>query len=481
MSSNPTTLKTNFAFPCALSCARYRIGAYAFRKNSNEGIKIDIIGARAGGDCSKNKSATIVIVKDHANIVHKWAERVRAYYRKTSFGSLRRALAHKSPSFAKRLPEIEADMDFEGSEYELLSYVAQYEAEVMADLQKELAPLDLRLEDQVPQSLRASIEDDVDSQPTQALPRFATGVHQNASSQLPLGQTRGLMQSIYAGHNVRTRTIREIAWRATQSAVAPAMTHRLEVVLANTRLRASQLSRDFARNLQGAQASTFFAASSVNMPALSGSSDPNRAMVWLKGQRPFVFAGPNLLVQTRTESSSALQSLRGRAVQAVDGGDTGAILHRYGWSCAGSLDIRYGRGGAQLSASGVAPGLPVLFMLGFDNTSFAGVVPLPMALDAFGMGDCQLLVDPVLQVSIVANRSGVAELRVPIHTSLRELELHGQALHVLPQKRSFATTGAVQLVLGASLCNEISSNAPRARLADRGPAASNRGVVMLYR
>lgn len=482
-SFNPTNLKSNYGLACALQCSKYRIGAYAFRIGSNEGIKIDIITVRSGGNCASNKSALGVVGQDHSNLVQAWAEKLRAHYKTTRVGTLRAALVRDYPAFAKRLPVIEADNDLGQSEYELLSFIVEHEEELLQSFEKQLAPLGLSLEQQIPASLRASIEDDVDSPPTRALPRFAQNVHQSGSSALPLGQTRGLLQSWYAGSTLTNTTITELGWRATQGAIAPATTHRLEVVLGNTSLPAKQLSRDFARNLQAARTTTFFPSGRVSLPALVGSSDPNRAMVWIKGQRPFVFAGPNLLVQTRTETSQIGMSLRGRAVQAVESTSTGAMMHRYGWSCAGSLDIDYTPGAATLTASAVAPGYPVLFMLGFDNTKFAGVVPLPMALDAFGMAECQLLVDPILQVSTVAGRGGVARLQVPIDASIRDLELHGQALHVQPQRSSvgFATTGAVQLVLGASLCNEVASNAPRASQADRGPYQANRGVVLLVR
>ncbi len=485
VSFNPASTSTNYGFAWVLNCRNYKIAAYAFKIGSSVGTKIDDISGRAGGSCRSRKSVGQSVNDDHSNIMQAWAQKLVAAFGHNRKGSVRAALAKRFPQFARKLSTLIEDNEIGADDYELLEYFVEHEPALFEAWQAHLAPIGLTLLGQVPHTLRSSIEDELETKNESTMPRFATGQKTNVASALPFGQSRGLLQSWYAGATMQKRLITAIGWRAVPGAIAGPTKHRIEIIVANTQRHGSQLSRKFASNLPS-NAVKFMPMTTISMPALIGPANPNKAMLWIKGRRPFVFAGPNLIVQTRTETSRTFQSIRGRQTQAIQADTNQSVTTKSGWSCAGELEFahRVTRQGASttLTASHVAPGRPVIFMLGFDHTKLAGILPLPMSLDAFGMESCQLAVDPILQITTLANRNGQAVLRLRLGTPVPDLELHAQAMHFARVTASgLATTNAAHLLLGSGHCNELYNLTRDGGVAEFGPFRTNRGSVLLVR
>lgn len=316
---------------------------------------------------------------------------------------------------------------------------------------------------------------------TPSLPRCFAGWDAPEDNWLPLGRTRGFLQTWYHGSNLAMSKIAEIGWRLDARAIAPATTHVLEITLANTKKAFSDLSTTFANNL-GAAPVVFVKLRSMVFPALTGRQGPNTPSLWIKGDQPFVFTGPNLVVQVdirsdhrfgyisnyKTDSYFFEQPIHGTTGKGCARASLAASVESGRWT----VDMR------DLPAQGVG-----IFLIGFDHLFATGGVPLPLDLTAFGMKGCSLNIDTTLVRARVADGKGTARFQLPIPRLPIPLTVHAQGVELVTSNSAgLATTNAVHSVLSKEYLSTYLFNWQRdGPVAEFGPYSNNVGQVLLVR
>jgi hypothetical protein len=130
-------------------------------------------------------------------------------------------------------------------------------------------------------------------------PRAWSGVFTNhAYATYPFGRTGGLIQYWRRGADLTVpQIITATGGRATQTLIAPAfMLNGVELTMSNTPVTFQGFSSTYANNF-GPQSTIVFTRKAVNLVALNGNNSPNVPVAWLMHDVPFLFQGPNFLVQ----------------------------------------------------------------------------------------------------------------------------------------------------------------------------------------
>ncbi len=308
---------------------------------------------------------------------------------------------------------------------------------------------------------------------TATVPEVFAGVLAGSGSYFPFARTRGRIQTWYAGLWVPRgiKTIREVGWRQDRWTKTGATTHRVEIVLDNNKLSFAQLGAVFAKNLSAPV--TFFSLKTVSLPALNPPLDPGRPAAWIKGDRPFVYTGPNLLVQVTIRTKTTYATVPGLGFDAYFMGRQPFHFSSH-QSCGGALKGSDAGPYWVLDLTGAPPKSAVLFLV--------GVRPLPLDLGGlFGVG-CHAVVEPVLAVGLQADATGAARLQIPYAPAPLGLAALAQVLHPARTSSGFATTNAAHAILsGQGVSTHLYNWSRDGSIADTGPFATNRGTVLLVR
>jgi hypothetical protein len=291
---------------------------------------------------------------------------------------------------------------------------------------------------------------------------------------LPLGRTRGFIQTWYHGSSLPFGSYGEMAFRADETASAPATTHQIEIVLGNTTKTASTLSRAFSENL--GQATVFRRLGSIDFPAMQNPQDPDLPGLWIKGDRPFVFSGPHLVVQVDVRTSTAFDTVRSYLTDAYVMTTESGLHVSAGPSCGGGqLIASYDGSTYRLTMKTSAPNLPVLFLIGpaIDRISLAN----------FEMPTCWLSVLPQFVIPSAADGNGDAPLAVPFAAPPETLQVFAQGLHITNRNpRGLATTERSASLLGSTGCSTYLYNWSHDGLeAEVAATPKNRGSIILFR
>ena len=313
---------------------------------------------------------------------------------------------------------------------------------------------------------------------TTTIPEFFTGVNGTGINWLPMGRTRTFIQTWYRGDSFKLMKPLwfEMGWRISPRVTsAPATAHKMEIILSNTSKGFSNLSKTFSQNLAaGSKTTVFVKMKTINFPAITKvQTNPEVPAVWIKGDRPFLYSGPNLIVQVDVQTMSTYASINRYQADAYSMGSsaTGSIHRTVDKSCGGTL-----------SASFVSPTLS-LNLVGGANTGFAvfviGIHRLPVDVGFLFGQNCTWVVDPILLFPTTLS-SGAASLSGPIGPQANTLLLYAQAFHTIAG--GIGTSNATHSLIGGKGLSTYLYNWTRDGLiAQSGPFSSNRGAIILVR
>ena len=314
--------------------------------------------------------------------------------------------------------------------------------------------------------------------PTRTLPKAAFQTWGNVTYNTDASVTQFTLQNWYSAEHLPIGTvINAITFRGHPTLASDPYTSNLEITIENSSLGFGALSTQLANNLSPS-AVVAFTRKSVATPALPPSTSPNDARnFWFVLDTPFVFTGPNLIIQIDEAQrvSTGWQSRQGLDMP-------GLAVHRQvdHTSCGGNLQAQYDGASYDLTVTGAPANLPVWFMFGVDTAASAN--PLPMDLASMGMPGCALGLDPFTLVAQPANASGTASMQVPFALPTHSAMISAQALHFdLNSSATFATTNTRSSVLGQlSSWSQVPSFNGVSALAGY-PKAFNSGATLLIR
>ena len=272
-----------------------------------------------------------------------------------------------------------------------------------------------------------------------ALCRFQLRVD---AKMLPSGLTKG-------------KFIRAIGMRrATGRSTYKAASLQPEIWLGDTAATNQTFTTNFASNRTAASAGrTVFPRAKLSLPATGFGSPKDFVLVALN--RPYVFAGPGLLIEWSNAATS--QNLNGWQVDYV--GTLGAGSRRYfGLKCfnAGPTSVSSTQKfvpGAKLDfwTGPGNPNVPAIHALGFSCTKF-GPLSLPVDLSAAGAKGCKLYVSLDLLSATVRNATGTARnsITLPNLAGLRNAQFYTQWINVEPKVNALGLTftEATMIVIG---------------------------------
>ena len=164
------------------------------------------------------------------------------------------------------------------------------------------------------------------------------------------------VQSWYRGDSVGgPRVIRALGSRDTRGNPTVKATVNITIKLDNSTLGFSSLNRTWSKNLS--QSATTVFSGKVNYQAGSGN-DPNKAIAWAPTSQPYVFRGPNLLVQATAKSTTTANS-KPFGYDALNQGSSSTVHSTFGRSCGGQLAASYASGRFALTAKSRVQDPPV--------------------------------------------------------------------------------------------------------------------------
>ncbi len=309
------------------------------------------------------------------------------------------------------------------------------------------------------------------------VPEVLTGVFAPGVNVLPLGRTRGLIQTWYAGSQVpkAAKVWREIGWRMDEkSFLKSAQTHKLEVVLGNTKADFKSLNTTFAANL--GTSTVFFSLKTVSFPVFTGWTKPDQPSLYLKGDRPFVYTGPNLIVQVKIRTGSGFSTILKNYADALTMGSGDTFLASTRTSCGGTLKAEFDTTQKlwKLLVSGAKANSLFLVMIGQH------LLPVDVG-PVFGKG-CSFAVDPVFILPLTTNASGAASFSAAVPSGTTGLALFAQGFHPAKSRTGFETTNLTHSLLSdAGLVNYLYNWSVDGPQAQYGPYPTNRGAVLLIR
>ncbi len=318
---------------------------------------------------------------------------------------------------------------------------------------------------------------------THTVPTSAKTLPGAGASSLPLGRTRGKIQSWYRGDNLPQ--LAQLGWAGWRiefgTGSASGGTYKLEVVLANTPVSYSAFSSAYAANL-GPTPKTFFALRNINFPA-TNYVHLDEPTFWVPGDTPFIYQGPHFVVQVDNQTT-VMPAARHHTVDQFKSLNTftGNPVSPSVSNCGGLLRPSYSNSFWTLSLSRAAPNQPVSFLIG-QNHSLSGLA-LPFNLGPLGLTGCRLDVDALVNIGKISDANGRATFRVRyVHSSQDSLALIAQALHIDASNPSLpALTNVTSTLFGTTgYCNEITSRNSFGSIAEFGPAKSNTATIVLFR
>ncbi|GEM_PF-6021845 len=305
------------------------------------------------------------------------------------------------------------------------------------------------------------------------IPEAFHGSFAAGGSYFPFARTRGLIQTWYSGSQIPRglKTMKEIGWRQDAWTKTGATTHRAEIKLENTKIGFTGLQATFAKNL--VSPTTFFSMKTISLPALGAPVDPDKPAAWIKGDRPFTYTGPNLLVQVDVRTKTTYASVPGLGFNSFAMGRRPMhwISHR---SCGGKLAGIDAGPYWQIDLSGVKPKSPAALLVGLRL--------LPVDLGSlFGRG-CRAVVEPLLVIPTATDALGKARFLLPYAPAPAALVAHAQVLHRGATSTGWATTNAVHSILSWNGVSTYLYNWSRdGSIAESGPFPTNRGTVLLVK
>ncbi len=319
--------------------------------------------------------------------------------------------------------------------------------------------------------------------PPTTLPKFYTNTTAPDALSIPLGRTKFFGQTWYRGDSlVRNSWIRQIGWRTDEHSASKAETVRLEIVLDNTGTSWNGLQKTFANNLTAPV--TFFSMKTVNLPATPMVPNPNVPSVWIPGDAPFRYRGPNLIVQVDNQTSANPGTSRYRLDGfSQDGGIFWNMQSGQGCSAA-ELTSNYTANNYiwRLQVTSAPPGSNVTFYLGWDNQKWGGKL-LPYDLTTSGMPGCDMGINPIWNINRTADATGTATLDLRYRAGGNALILFGQAFHSHHNNAAgIATTNVASTLLGAQGVANYLYNWDRfGPQAQYGPYSTNRAPILLVK
>lgn len=313
------------------------------------------------------------------------------------------------------------------------------------------------------------------AQHPKTLPEVFTGSYAGGGNLFPLARTRGFIQYFHRGDQFpATRIVLQMGWRLTKTTTTiAALSHKLEIKIGNSKVKYNTLNKTFSKNFTSTP-TTFFKLKTFNFPAIAKvPQDPDKPNAWIKGDAPFIWLGPNLVIQVDIQTAKTFGSTTVRAT--VDSmSSANPRTYNTDKSCGGTITASYIGGNFGGTVSGTLANSPVIYLVGNH------LLPVDVGF-LFGKG-CSVTVNPILTFLGTANASGVSSFSVPFVPATTST-LHIQALHRPKSGPGLASTNASHILFGGN--NNISTylyNWTRDGLiAQYGPYSTNRGPVVLFR
>jgi len=315
-----------------------------------------------------------------------------------------------------------------------------------------------------------------------AVPNAFSGAYANGPGPWSLNPNTQLypatLQWWYRGNSVGgTGVIKYLGLRDTRGNPTVTATETMTAKLDNSSLGFGGLNKTWSKNLSPSATQVF--SSKLNWQVGNGN-DPNKGIVWVPASTPFVFTGPNLLVQS-VATAVTTSNNQPFGFDALDQGVLSTVHSTFGRSCGGQLAASYMNNRFGLTVTGAAPNRPVTFAIGFNSERF-NQQSLPMDLTPLGMQGCDLNIAPLLYAYATADKTGTATFSAPYTLPLASIMVKVQAHH--PSAKTtlgIATTNATTSVVGsAGLCNGLYALGG-SQTASGGPYLYNSAPILLLR
>ena len=311
------------------------------------------------------------------------------------------------------------------------------------------------------------------------LPKVLTGVANSPTgANIFSGRSRCLFQCWFDGSNLRAGIVTSLGLKENRT--AGTLQHKLEIVMSSS-TAGFTMSQTFAQNL-GATPTTFFTMKTISLPAVN-TVGPNQSGTWFAGDRPFIFSGPNLIIQWDIQTSTSFGTLGTRTMDGLYQTSTVPLNGTIGTSCgAASLTSSYDTSSSSLvyTANNLQPSTPTILLLGFDSAFFAGAIRLPFDLGPLGFTGCTLDVDPIFTFVMAPVTTTASRVSLPIPVPAGSTyPIHAQAMFTDASKPSgFGTSNATWSMIGnVGLVNYMYNWSRDGATAQYGPYAVNSTVT----
>lgn len=254
------------------------------------------------------------------------------------------------------------------------------------------------------------------------------------------GGTKGISQNLYEGWVPAPGLVMGVGFRRTAGITDYAgFTLDFEIVLSDTTATSATLSATFANNL-GTNTTAVLPRQMINVPARDRNSPPS-AWIEFMSATPWLFQGPNLLIQTKAFATT--WTVTGHRPDRTFASTGGEALN-FGSNC-GAATISSTTTGSYLPGSSLsltlagAPAVvPSILLLGVDLTTM-GAIPLPLDLGVIGMTNCLLHVAPVVNFPATTDSAGAASMTFGIPAGTPSFPLAFEWFYVDPSApRAFA-------------------------------------------
>lgn len=313
-------------------------------------------------------------------------------------------------------------------------------------------------------------------------PRAFTDTYAPGANLLPFARSRVFIQYwIHGGELKKNWPIIWLGWRVDNNVSNAPVSYDMEIVLASTTKGFATLSKTFKNNL-GNSPTTFFKRKKINLPAQNRPTNPNQPALWIQGDQPFVFKGPNLIIQV--DGKNGVNSRY--YTDAYSMSTRSSTLHVSGTKgCDGSrLQGSFTTGSATytLRLTGGRPNRPAVLLLGLDNRELPGGLPLPFDLGVIGAPGCKLGVAPLAAAPVVLNAAGSMTTST-VTGFAQTFTLFSQvAISGAQNRLGWSLSNVNASVMGAAgLTNYLYNWTTFGATAQYGPYSTNRGPVLLTR
>jgi hypothetical protein len=314
------------------------------------------------------------------------------------------------------------------------------------------------------------------AQHAKTLPEIYTGSYGGGGNLFPFSRTRGFIQYYHRGDQFpSTRVVKDLGFRLQRTITSmAALSHRLEIKVGNTKTTFKTLSKTYAQNFT-AKPTVFLALKTINFP-LNNSipADPDKPFYWIKGDVPFIWFGPNLIIQVDIQTSA---TFGGTTVNAnADSMPTSTLVVRNTTkSCGGAIVASYAGSAFGGKLTGSKANGPVIYLIG------AHLLPTDVGFILPGK-NCSITVNPLLTFLGTADASGAASFSIPF-VPAATMTLHLQALHIPLSGPGLASTDVSHIQFGGN--NDTSTYlynwTQNGLISQYGPYTTNRGPIILMR